>query len=156
MIESTITTADNKFVLADLETLIGLMYSNGANPRDGYVAVVSPELAAHFMTITAFTSADFTRNVAATAPSSDSATVAQFGTLAGMPLYVSDRFTAATPADTIVGAVFKPDNLKLAYQVEPTVVSQYSVDFLGTKVAAYVAYGATIVDEGQVFGITNP
>lgn len=156
MVESTITTADNKFILEDLETLIGLMYSNGANPRDGYVAVVSPELAAHFMTITAFTSADFTRNVAATAPSSDSATVAQFGTLGGMPLYVSDRFTAATPANTIVGAVFKPDNLKLAYQVEPTVVSQYSVDFLGTKVAAYVAYGATIVDEGQVFGITNP
>jgi hypothetical protein len=73
-----------------------------------------------------------------------------------MPVYVSDRFTSGGTANTIVGAVFKPDNLKLAYQVDPTVVSQYSVDFLGTKLAAYVAYGAKIVDEGQVFGITNP
>lgn len=155
MIESTITTADNKFILEDLETLIQLMYSNGANPRDGFVMVVSPELAAHFMTISAFTSADFANTIAAASPGG-TPSVAQFGTMAGMPVYVSDRFTAAGATDTIVGAVFKPDNLKLAYQVEPTVVSEYSVDHLGTKVAAYVAYGAAIVDEGQVFGITNP
>lgn len=154
MIESTITTADNKFLLADLETLIQLMYTNGANPRDGFVMVVSPELAAHFMTITAFTSADFANSIGMTAPTSSG--VPAFGMMAGMPVYVSDRFTSAAATDTIVGAVFKPDNLKLAYQVDPTVVSQYSVDFLGTKVAAYVAYGATIVDEGQVFAITNP
>ena len=155
MIESTITTTDNQFVLADLKTLIGLMYSNGANPRDGFVMVVSPEIASHMMTITGFTSADFANSIGAASPSG-SGNVATFGSIAGMPIYVSDRFTAATPADTIVGAVFQPDNLKLAYQVDPTVVSQYSVDFLGTKLAAYVAYGATIVDEGQVFAISNP
>ena len=155
MIESTITTNDNKFILEDLETLIGLMYTNGANPRDGFVMVVSPELAAHFMTISAFTSADFANTIAAASPGGTPA-VSQFGSMGGMPVYVSDRFTAGGTANTIVGAVFKPENLKLAYQVDPTVVSGYSVDHLGTKVAAYVAYGATIVDEGQVFGITNP
>ena len=154
MVESTLAT-DNLFVLADLKTLIGLMYSNGANPRDGYVMVISPELASHMMTITGFTSADFANSIGIATPGGNN-NVAAFGSIAGMPIYVSDRFTAATPANTIVGAVFKPDNLKLAYQVDPTVVSQYSVDFLGTKLAAYVAYGATIVDEGQVFGITNP
>ena len=153
MVESTLAT-DNLFVLADLKTLIGLMYSNGANPRDGYVMVISPELASHMMTITGFTSADFANSIGIATPGGNN-NVAAFGSIAGMPIYVSDRFTAATPANTIVGAVFKPDNLKLAYQVDPTVVSQYSVDFLGTKLAAYVAYGATIVDEGQVFGITN-
>ena len=154
MVESTLAT-DNLFVLADLKTLIGLMYSNGANPRDGYVMVISPELASHMMTITGFTSADFANSIGIATPGGNN-NVAAFGSIAGMPIYVSDRFTAATPANTIVGAVFKPDNLKLAYQVDPTVVSQYSVDFLGTKLAAYVSYGATIVDEGQVFGITNP
>ena len=154
MVESTLAT-DNLFVLADLKTLIGLMYSNGANPRDGYVMVISPELASHMMSITGFTSADFANSIGIATPGGNN-NVAAFGSIAGMPIYVSDRFTAATPANTIVGAVFKPDNLKLAYQVDPTVVSQYSVDFLGTKLAAYVAYGATIVDEGQVFGITNP
>ena len=131
MVESTITTNDNKFILEDLETLIQLMYTNGANPRDGYVMVVSPELAAHFMTITAFTSADFANTIASALPAGNK-DVAQFGTMGGMPVYVSDRFTAGGTANTIVGAVFKPDNLKLAYQVDPTVVSQYSVDFLGT------------------------
>ena len=130
------------------------MYSNGCNPRDGFVMVVSPEVASHMMTISGFTSADFANSIGIASPSG-SGNVATFGSIAGMPVYVSDRFTAATPADTIIGAVFQPDNLKLAYQVDPTVVSQYSVDFLGTKLAAYVAYGATIVDEGQVFGITN-
>ena len=154
MIESTISGTDNQFLLADLKTLIGLMYSNGCNPRDGFVMVVSPEVASHMMTISGFTSADFANSIGIASPSG-SGNVATFGSIAGMPVYVSDRFTAATPADTIVGAVFQPDNLKLAYQVDPTVVSQYSVDFLGTKLAAYVAYGATIVDEGQVFGITN-
>ena len=154
MIESTISGTDNQFLLADLKTLIGLMYSNGANPRDGFVMVVSPEVASHMMTISGFTSADFANSIGIASPSG-SGNVATFGSIAGMPVYVSDRFTAATPADTIIGAVFQPDNLKLAYQVDPTVVSQYSVDFLGTKLAAYVAYGASIVDEGQVFAITN-
>lgn len=155
MVESTTASdVDNVFTLADLKTLIGLMYSNGANPRDGYVMVVSPELASHMMTITGFTSADFANSIGVATPGAG-ANVAAFGAIAGMPLYVSDRFTAATDANTIIGSVFKPSNLKLAYQVDPTVVSQYSVDFLGTKLAAYVAYGATIVDEGQVFGITQ-
>ena len=153
MVEVSTAGTDNEFELADLKLLISTMYSSGANPRDGWVAVVSPELAGYMMTVTNFTSADFTRNVASTSPSSSSE--AAFGTLAGMPLYVSDRFRAAADADTQTGCVFQPKNLKLAYQVEPTVVSQYSVDFLGTKVAAYVAYGATIVDEAQVFIITN-
>jgi len=154
MVEVSLDT-DNVFVLADLKDLISSMYTQGANPRDGYVMVVSPELAGSMMTITGFTSADFANSIGIATPGAG-ANIAAFGSLAGMPLYVSDRFTASGTADTIVGAVFKPDNLKLAYQVEPTVVSQYSVDFLGTKLAAYVAYGATIVDEGKVFGITNP
>ena len=116
--------------------------------------VVSPELAASMMLVTAFTSADFANTIAAATPGGTPA-VSQFGSMGGMPVYVSDRFTAVADTNTIVGAVFKPDNLKLAYQVAPKVVDQYSVDFLGTKVAAYTAYGATIVDEGQVFGITN-
>ena len=155
MVESTITTTGNQFALADLKTLIGLMYTNGANPRDGYVMVVSPELASSMLTITGFTSADFANSIGVATPGGNS-NVAAFGSIAGMPIYVSDRFTSSGDTNTIVGSVFKPDNLKLAYQVDPTVVSQYSVDFLGTKLAAYVAYGATIVDEGQVFAISNP
>jgi hypothetical protein len=155
MVEASLDTA-NELDADDLKDVVSTMYTNGANPRDGYVAVVSPELAGSMLTVTNFTSSDFSRTIGATAPSSDSSDVAQFGTLAGMPLYVSDRFTASATADTIVGSIFKPKNLKIAYQVKPTVVSQYSVDFLGTKVAAYVAYGASIVDEGQVFAVTNP
>ena len=151
IIESTLAT-DNVWTLADLQTLIGLMYSNGANPRDN-IMVVSPELASSMMLLSAFTSADFTQTIGATGPGTG---VASFGMIAGMPLYVSDRFTASGSTNVIVGAVFQPSNLKLAYQVAPTVVSQYSVDRLGTKIASYVAYGATLVDEGQVFGITNP
>ena len=153
-VEVSLDTA-NEFDTADLKDLISGMYSAGANPRDGYVVVVSPELAGDMMQETAFTSADFTTNVAAVTPSGTNQ-VAAFGMLAGMPVYVSDTFTAATAANTIVGAVFKPDNLKLAYQVQPTVVDQYSVDYLGTKVAAYVAYGAILAVEEKVFVLTQP
>ena len=44
---------------------------------------------------------------------------------------------------------------ELVYQIAPKVVSQYSVDFLGTKVAAYVACGFDFVRDGEVIVLTN-
>ena len=155
MIESTTAGTDNEFELADAQTLLQLMYSNGVHPSDGFVMVVSPELASNMVGTANFTSSDYSSIAQISPRLGAGGDVHASGQLFGMPVYVSDRFTAGGTADTITGAVFKPDNLKVAYQVAPTVVSEYSVDHLGTKIAAYVAYGATIVDEGQVFAITN-
>ena len=154
-IESTTAGTDNQFELADAQTLLQLMYVNGVHPSDGFVMVVSPELASFMVGIANFTSSDYA-SIAQVSPTlAGGGDIHASGQLFGMPVYVSDRFGSAADANTITGAVFKPDNLKVAYQVAPTVVSEYSVDYLGTKIAAYVAYGATIVNEGQVFAITN-
>ena len=77
------------------------------------------------------------------------------GTLAGMPVYVSNRMKETTTNNHIAGAIFRPDNAKLLYQIAPKVVSQYSVDFLGTKVAAYVACGFDFVRDGEVIVLTQ-
>ena len=79
----------------------------------------------------------------------------QVGTLAGMPVYVSNRMKETTTNDHIAGAIFQPENAKLIYQIAPKVVSQYSVDFLGTKVAAYVACGFDFVKDGEIITLTN-
>ena len=154
MIESTLGT-DNEFDLDDAKTLLQLMYTNGVHPSDGFVMVVSPELATHMVGIANFTSSDYASIAQISPRLGQGGDIHASGQLFGMPVYVSDRFTNTGTTNTIVGAVFKPDNLKVAYQVSPTVVSEYSVDHLGTKIAAYVAYGASIVDQGQVFGITQ-
>ena len=77
------------------------------------------------------------------------------GTLAGMPVYVSNRMKETTTNNHIAGAIFQPQNAKLLYQIEPKVVSEYSVDFLGTKVAAYTACGFDFVKDGEIITLTN-
>ena len=143
--------ANNVFDAGDMGNVLRTMAQNNFDPTSGWAMVVSPTLYGSMMQISNFTSADFT--------SSNGGNIkggrGNVGTLAGMPVYVSNRMKETTTNNHIAGAIFRPDNAKLLYQIAPKVVSQYSVDFLGTKVAAYVACGFDFVRDGEIITLTN-
>ena len=143
--------ANNVFDAGDMGNVLRTMAQNNFDPTSGWAMVVSPTLYGSMMQISNFTSADFTASNGGVI----SGGRGNVGTLAGMPVYVSNRMKETTTNDHIAGAIFRPDNAKLLYQIAPKVVSQYSVDFLGTKVAAYVACGFDFVRDGEIITLTN-
>ena len=143
--------ANNVFDAGDMGNVLKTMAQNNFDPTNGWAMVVSPTLYGSMMQISNFTSADFTASNGGNIKGGRG----NVGTLAGMPVYVSNRMKETTTNDHIAGAIFRPDNAKLLYQIAPKVVSQYSVDFLGTKVAAYVACGFDFVRDGEIITLTN-
>ena len=143
--------ANNTFAAIDMGNVLKVMAQNNFDPTDGWAMVVSPTLYGSMMQITNFTSADFSGSGGLAVKGGRGLV----GTLAGMPVYVSNRMKETTTNDHIAGAIFQPQNAKLLYQIEPKVVSEYSVDFLGTKVAAYTACGFDFVKDGEIITLTN-
>ena len=143
--------ANNVFDAGDMGNVLKTMAQNNFDPTSGWAMVVSPTLYGSMMQISNFTSADFTGSNGGIIKGGRG----KVGTLAGMPVYVSNRMKETTTNNHIAGAIFRPDNAKLLYQIAPKVVSQYSVDFLGTKVAAYVACGFDFVRDGEVIVLTQ-
>ena len=144
--------ADGAITKAECGLLLQTMHDNGLDPADGFVMAVHPNVVNDLSQLDVFTNADYVKD--------------QFlfktgllGSLFGMPVYVSNEFgtgTPATAANTVLGAIFKPSNVFLAYSQKPKMVSQYSVDFLGTKVATHSYYGGLIAVPKQLIQITNP
>ena len=143
--------ANNVFDAGDMGNVLKTMAQNNFDPTNGWAMVVSPTLYGSMMQISNFTSADFVGSQGGIIKGGRG----NVGTLAGMPVYVSNRMKETTTNNHIAGAIFRPDNAKLLYQIAPKVVSQYSVDFLGTKVAAYVACGFDFVRDGEVIVLTQ-
>ena len=143
--------ANNVFDAGDMGNVLKTMAQNNFDPTSGWAMVVSPTLYGSMMQISNFTSADFTGSNGGIIKGGRG----KVGTLAGMPVYVSNRMKETTTNNHIAGAIFRPDNAKLLYQIAPKVVSQYSVDFLGTKIAAYVACGFDFVRDGEVIVLTQ-
>ena len=144
--------ADSAVDKAELGLLLQTLHDNGIDPADGYVMAVHPNVVADLAALEVFTSADYVKD--------------QFiyktgllGSLFGMPVYVSNEFGTGTPstaANTVLGCIFKPSNVFLAYSQKPKMVSQYSVDFLGHKVATHTYYGGLVAIPKQLVQITNP
>ena len=142
--------ADNALTAAELQLVVKSLYTAGIDPNDGYVMVVGAELISDLMGLDQFTSADYAKD--------------QFvwqngllGSIMGMPVYATNSVAASDgTANNVVGCIYKPSNIFLAYSQKPKMVSQYSVDFLGHKVAAHAYYGATVAVPKGLVQITNP
>ena len=143
--------ANNVFDAGDMGNVLKTMAQNNFDPTNGWAMVVRPTLYGSMMQISNFTSADFVGSQGGIIKGGRG----NVGTLAGMPVYVSNRMKETTTNNHIAGAIFRTDNAKLLYQIAPKVVSQYSVDFLGTKIAAYVACGFDFVRDGEVIVLTQ-
>ena len=142
--------ADNALTAAELQLLVKSLYAAGIDPNDGYVMVVGAELISDLMGIDQFTSADYAKDQHVWQNG-------LLGSLLGMPVYATNSIAASDgTANNVVGCVYKPSNIFLAYSQKPKMVSQYSVDFLGHKVAAHAYYGATVAVPKGLVQITNP
>tara|TARA_Y100001972_G_scaffold129117_1_gene194267 strand:+ start:2632 stop:3519 length:888 start_codon:yes stop_codon:yes gene_type:complete len=142
--------ADNALTADELQLVIKSLYTAGIDPNDGYVMVLGAELISDLMGIDQFTSADYVKD--------------QFvwkngllGSVMGMPVYATNSIAASDgTANHVVGCIYKPSNIFLAYSQKPKMVSQYSVDFLGHKVAAHAYYGSAVAVPKGLVQITNP
>ena len=142
--------ADNALTATELKLLIKALYTAGIDPADGYVLAVGAELLHDLLGIDQFVNADYVKDQY----------VFQnglLGSVMGMPVYATNSIAASDgTANHVVGAVFKPSNIFLAYSQKPKMVSQYSVDFLGHKVATHAYYGSLVAVPKQLVQITNP
>ena len=80
----------------------------------------------------------------------------QIGMLYGMPVLHSTVMGASTSTGVEVGYIIHPSAVSAARQLEPRVQSEYSVDFLGTKVVCDMLYGAVAVFEDRIQEFKNP
>ena len=121
--------ADNALTAAELQLVIKSLYTAGIDPNDGYVMVVGAELISDLMGLDQFTSADYVKDQYVWK-------TGLLGSIMGMPVYATNSVAASDgTANNVVGCIYKPSNIFLAYSQKPKMVSQYSVDFLGHKVA---------------------
>ena len=142
--------ADNAITSTELGLLVKSLIAANIDPADGYVMVVGAEVMSDLMALDQFVNADYVKD--------------QYvwqnglrGSLLGMPVYATPTVAASDgTADHVIGCIYKPSNIFLAYSQKPTMVSQYSVDFLGTKVAAHTYYGGVVAVPKQLVQITNP
>ncbi len=143
---------DNTWDLDELSSLLQTCHEAGIDPSDGYVMAVHPAVIRGISQLATFTSSDYVKDQYLFK-------TGLLGSLFGMPVYVSKEFGTGTPntaANTVLGCVFKPSNIFLAYSQKPKMVSQYSVDFLGHKVATHTYYGGLVAVPKQLVQITNP
>ena len=80
----------------------------------------------------------------------------QIGMLYGMPVLHSTVMGSSASTGVEVGYIFHPSAVSAARQLEPRVQSEYSVDFLGTKVVSDMLYGAVTAFEGRIQEFKNP
>ena len=51
--------------------------------------------------------------------------------------------------------MWNPNNVFVAYSQKPSVMSQLSVDYLGTKMAVHSTYGAVVGNRSKVICLTQ-
>mgnify|MGYP003134812585 FL=1 len=142
--------ADNALTAAELQLVVKSLYTAGIDPNDGYVMVVGAELISDLMGLDQFTSADYAKDQYVWQNG-------LLGSIMGMPVYATNSVAASDgTANHVVGCIYKPNNIFLAYSQKPKMVSQYSVDFLGHKVAAHAYYGSVVAVPKGLVQITNP
>ncbi len=142
--------ADNAITATELGLLVKTLIGANIDPADGYVMVVGAEVMSDLLALDQFVNADYVKD--------------QYiwknglrGSLLGMPVYATSSVAASDgTANHVIGCIYKPSNVFLAYSKKPSFASQYSVDFLGTKVAAHAYYGGLVAVPKQLVQITNP
>jgi len=111
--------------------------------------VVSPALYAALLSISDFVDAS---KIGQASPTYNG----QIGQLYGMRVLTSTVMGASASTGVEVGYIIHPSAVMAGRQLEPRVQSEYSVDFLGTKVVSDMVYGATTVFEGRIYEFRNP
>ena len=140
---------DNTITAAEIRTGMKTLMESDVDPSECKI-VVSPALYTAMLGISDFVDA----SKMGAGPSG--LLNGQIGMLFGMPVLHSTVMGTSGSTGVEVGYIIHPSSVSAARQLEPRVQSEYSVDFLGTKVVADMLYGAVTVFEARIYEFRNP
>ena len=143
--------ADNSMSNADVETAIGTLLSNDI-PKEECAFFVNPLIYADLLNSKAFV----TNNSGAGVGFGNDNPVmnsGEVGQLFGIPVFTSSLIPTGTGTGVEAGYLVHKSAIAVAVQQDIRVQSEYSVDYLGTKVVADIIYGAVITTGSHVKGI---
>jgi hypothetical protein len=148
---------DNTLSIADAETAVATMLSNNLDPADCvwiinttmYADLLAQGMLTHSSLTNAATTGNNTQGINFSSPTAGG-TVPQFF---GMPVITTSMIGAATGTGNEVGYCVKKGAVALAVQQEVRVQTEYSVDFLATKMVADCIYGVEKMTANKVMGI---
>ena len=143
--------ANNSMSNADVETALGTLISNDI-PADECAFFVNPLIYADLLNAKAFVASGSSAGIGFGA---DNAAMnsGQVGMLFGIPVMTSSLIPTTSSDGIEVGYLVHKSAIAVAVQQDIRVQSEYSVDYLGTKVVADIIYGAVITTGNHVKGI---
>ena len=154
---------DNQLSLSDAETAVATMLSNNLDPADCVWVLnttMYADLLAQGMVVTSvnapahYATSGALANVELPGINFNGATAGgNVPTFFGMPVITSSLLGSAAGTGNEVGYCIKKGAVALAVQQEIRVQSEYSVDYLGTKMVADCIYGVKKMSTNKVMGI---
>tara|TARA_R110002012_G_scaffold303342_1_gene505066 strand:+ start:380 stop:1261 length:882 start_codon:yes stop_codon:yes gene_type:complete len=143
--------ANNSMSNADVETALGTLISNDI-PADECAFFVNPLIYADLLNAKAFVAAGSSTGVGFGADNAAMNT-GLVGNLFGIPVMTSSLIPTTSSDGIEVAYLVHKSAIAVAVQQDIRVQSEYSVDYLGTKVVADIIYGAVITTGNHVKGI---
>ena len=150
-------TTDNVLSIGDAETAVATMLSYNLDPADCvwivnttmYADLLAQGMLTHTGLTNAATSGNQSQGINFSSPTAGGS-VPQFF---GMPVLTSSMIGSAAGTGNEVGYCVKKGAVAIAIQQEVRVQSEYSVDFLATKMVADCIYGVEKMTANKVMGI---
>jgi len=137
---------------AEIESIFGAVWAHDPDPAN-WSLVVTPECYAGMANLASFGAG--TQGAAIGAGFTTSGRLPS-GTLMGSPVYISNNITTAstnmdnsspgTDNQTAAGYCIHKTAINMAYSLKPRMQSEYSIDYLGTKMAADAVYGCKVIN----------
>ena len=143
--------ADNGVTNADVETALGTLMANDI-PQDECAFFVNSLIYADLLNSKAFV----TNNSGAGVGFGNDNPVmnsGEVGQLFGIPVFTSSLIPTGTGTGVEAGYLVHKSAIAVAVQNDIRIQSEYSVDYLGTKVVADIIYGAVVTTASHVKGI---
>jgi len=156
-------SANNSMSNADIETALGTLMSNDI-PKEECAFFVNPLIYADLLNSKAFIAAPNSPANYATSGSLGNIVPTGFaegsvmqtgevGMLFGMPVFVSSLIPTTSSSGIEAAYLVHKSAVAVAVQQDIRIQSEYSVDYLGTKVVADIIYGACVTTSNHVKGI---
>jgi len=149
--------ADNSMSNADVETALGTLMSNDI-PKEECAFFVNPLIFADLLNSKAFIAAGGNVGGAGAAGigfGADNAAMnsGEVGRLFGIPVFQSSLIPTTASTGIEAAYLVHKSAIAVAVQQDIRVQSEYSVDYLGTKVVADIIYGTAVTTSNHVKGI---
>ena len=146
-------SADNTLSNADVETALGTLMANDI-PKEECAFFVNPLMYADLLNSRSFVvGGGNVGGAGATGVGFGGDLSGNFPSLFGIPVFQTSLISSSTSSGAHAGYLAHKSSVAVAVQQDIRMQSEYSVDYLGTKVVADVIYGVKVTTANQVKGI---